>query len=81
MARATLGYKATSALRRRFGSPEIERRRLAKSFAVDMVGAVLGRIDAASVDGRRFSVRRVVGDTRRMAGAVSGGSLQLTEAS
>ncbi|WLB57002.1 surface carbohydrate biosynthesis protein [Bradyrhizobium sp. 521_C7_N1_3] len=81
MARATLGYKATSALRRRFSSPEIECRRLAKSFAVDMVGAVLGRIDAASVDGRRFSVRRVVGDTRRMAGAVSGASLQLTEAS
>jgi len=48
---------------------------------VDMVGAVLGRIDAASVDGRRFSVRRVVGDTRRMARAVSGASLQLTEAS
>jgi hypothetical protein len=46
-----------------------------------MVGAVLRRIDAASVDGRRFSVRRVAGDTRRMARVVSGASLQLTEAS
>ncbi len=64
MARTALGYKASSALRRRFGSAEIERRRLGKTFAADMVGAVLGRIDAASVDGRRFSVRRVVGDTR-----------------
>lgn len=80
MARSALGYKASSALRRRFGSAEIERRRLGKTFAADMVGAVLDRIDAASVDGRRFSVRRVVADTRRMARVVSGASLQLTEA-
>jgi surface carbohydrate biosynthesis protein len=81
IARATLGYRATSVLRRRFGSPETERRRLAKTFAVDTVGAVLARLDAASADGRRYSVRRVVGDTRRVARVVSGTSLQLTEAS
>jgi len=81
MARAVLGFKAASALRRRFGSAEIERRRLGKTLALDMVAAVLGRIDSASVDGRRFSVRRVVGDTRRTARVVSGASLQLAEAS
>ncbi|MBK3665701.1 hypothetical protein JJE66_31340 [Bradyrhizobium diazoefficiens] len=81
MARTALGYRTSSALRRRFGSAEIEGRRLAKTFAEAMIGAVLSRIDAASVDGRRFSVRKVVGDTRRMARAVSGASLQLTEAS
>jgi surface carbohydrate biosynthesis protein len=78
--RTALGYRASSALRRRFSSAEIERRRIGKIFAPEMVDAVLGRIDAASGDGRRFSVRRAVGDTRRAARAMSGLSLQFAEA-
>jgi surface carbohydrate biosynthesis protein len=81
LVRTALGYKASSALRRRFGSAEIERRRVGKAFAAEMVNDVLRRVDAASASGRRFSVQRVVGDTRRMAKVVSGVSLQFTEAS
>ncbi|MBH5401211.1 hypothetical protein HZZ13_26000 [Bradyrhizobium sp. CNPSo 4010] len=81
MTRAALGYKASSAIRRRLGSAEIELRRQKKAFTVDAVGAVLQRIDAVAADGRQFFVREVVGDTRWMARVISGASLQLIEAS
>jgi surface carbohydrate biosynthesis protein len=78
--RRTLGYKASSALRRSFASAENERRRAGKVFAPDMVNLVLSRIDAASADGRRFGVQCVTGNTPSMARAISGASLQFTEA-
>jgi surface carbohydrate biosynthesis protein len=78
--RRTLGYKTSSALRRSYGSAENERRRAGKAFTPEMVNQVLHRIDAASGDGRRFAVRRVTGESRRVARVMSGVSLQLTEA-
>ena len=79
LVRRTLGYKASSMLRRRYSSPENERRRLGKAFAPAMVDSVLQRVCAASGDGRRFVAQRVTGDTRRASRALSGASLQLTE--
>jgi hypothetical protein len=78
--RRVLGYKASTALRRSYSAPENERRRLGKAFAPDMVNPVLQRICAASGDGRKFLAQRVTGHTRRMSRALSGASLQLTEA-
>jgi hypothetical protein len=78
--RRALGYKASSALRRSYSAPEHERRRLGKAFTPEMVNSVLQRICAASGDGRNFVARRVTGDTRWMSRALSGASLQLTEA-
>lgn len=78
--RRTLGYRASSALRRRFGSAEIERRRLGKAFGPDAVNSVLRRLDAASADGRSFVVQRIAGHSGRTPRAMSGASLQLTEA-
>ncbi len=78
--RLTLGYRASSALRRRFGSAEIERRRLGKAFGPDAVNSVLRRLDAASADGRSFVVQRIAGPSGRAPRAMSGASLQLTEA-
>ena len=78
--RRTLGYRASSALRRRFGSAEIERRRLGKAFGPDAVNSVLRRLNAASPDGRSFVVQRIAGHSGRTPRAMSGASLQLTEA-
>jgi hypothetical protein len=78
-ARRTLGYKASAALRRRYGSPENERRRLGKAFAPDLVNSVLGRVSAAAGDGRNFVARQVMGNSRRTSKAMSGASMQLTE--
>ena len=78
--RRALGHKASSALRRSFGGAESERRRLGKAFAPEMVNSVLGRICAASEDGRVFVAQPVTGGSRRMSRALSGASLQLTEA-
>ncbi|MBR0757034.1 hypothetical protein JQ604_33040 [Bradyrhizobium jicamae] len=75
--RRTLGYQASSALRRSYGSAENERRRAGKAFAVEAVNSVLRRVDAASADGRRFAAARAAGHSAR---AMSGMSLQLTEA-
>jgi surface carbohydrate biosynthesis protein len=77
--RRTLGYKASSALRRNYGRPENERRRLGKAFAPEMVNSVLRRISGASVDGRSF-VAHSVTTTSRTARTMSGASLQFTEA-
>jgi surface carbohydrate biosynthesis protein len=79
--RRALGYKTSSALRRSYSAPENERRRLGKAFAPEMVNAVLRRICAASGDGRNFVARQVMGRSRWIARAMSGASLQLTEAS
>jgi hypothetical protein len=79
--RHALGYKTSSALRRSYSAPENERRRLGKAFAPEMVNAVLRRICAASGDGRNFVARQVMGRSRWIARAMSGASLQLTEAS
>jgi surface carbohydrate biosynthesis protein len=78
--RRTLGYKASMALRGSYGSAENERRRLGKAFAPDTVNSVLRRISTASVDGRNFVAHRVTGGSPRTAKAMSGASLQLTEA-
>lgn len=78
--RRALGYKASSALRRSYSAPENERRRLGKAFAPETVNSVLQRVCAAAGDGRKFLAQRVTGETRRMARALSGASLQLTEA-
>ena len=78
--RRALGYKASSALRRSYSAPENERRRLGKAFAPEAVNSVLLRVCAAAGDGRKFLAQRVIGDTRRMSRALSGASLQLTEA-
>lgn len=80
LARRTLGYKASSALRRSYSAPEHERSRLGKAFAPEMVNPVLERLCAASGDGRKFVAQRAVGNSRRTARAMSGASLQLTEA-
>lgn len=80
LVRSALGHKASFALRRRFGSAEIERRRAGKAFAAEVVNNVLRRLDDAEAGGRRFCVQRVTGDTRRVARAVSGVSLQFMEA-
>ncbi|MBR0694885.1 surface carbohydrate biosynthesis protein [Bradyrhizobium lablabi] len=80
MVRRTLGYKAGAALRRGYGSAETDRRRAGKAFAPDTVNAVLQRIDAASADGRNFAAQRVTGSSWQAARAVSGLSMQLTEA-
>ena len=79
--RRALGYKASSALRRSYSAAENERRRLGKAFAPEMVNSVLRRICAVSGDGRNFVAQRVAGNSRRMSRALSGASLQLTEAS
>ena len=79
MVRRALGYKASSAMRRSYGSAEGERRRAGKAFAVEMVNSVLRRIDAASADGRSFAAERVTGHSWRTARAMSGLSLQLAE--
>jgi hypothetical protein len=78
--RRVLGYKASSALRRSYSAPENERRRLGKAFAPDAVNSVLQRVCAASGDGRKFLAQRATGHTRRGSRALSGASLQLTEA-
>lgn len=78
--RRVLGYKASSALRRSYSPPEAERRRLGKAFAPEMVNSVLRRICAASTDGRNFLAEGAGGNSRRMSRALSGASLQLTEA-
>jgi surface carbohydrate biosynthesis protein len=78
--RRTLGYQASSALRRSYSSPENERRRLGKAFAPEMVNSVLRRINVASVDGRNFVAQRATGASRRTARTMSGASLQFTEA-
>jgi surface carbohydrate biosynthesis protein len=78
--RRALGYKASSALRRSYSAPENERRRLGKAFAPETANSVLQRICAAAGDGRNFVAQRVTGNTRRMSRALSGASLQLTEA-
>lgn len=80
MVRRALGYKGSSALRRSYGTPESERRRQGKTFAPEMVNSVLRRVCAASGDGRNFIAQRVTGNSRRMSRALSGASLQLTEA-
>lgn len=78
--RRTLGYSASSVLRRRFGSAENERRRLGKAFGPDAVNSVLRRLDAACADGRSFVAQRVTGSSRWATRAISGASLQFTEA-
>lgn len=78
--RRALGYKASSALRRSYSAAENERRRLGKAFGPEMVNSVLRRICAASGDGRNFVAQRVTGNSRRTSRALSGASLQLTEA-
>ena len=78
-ARRTLGYKASAALRRSYGSAESERRRLGKAFAPDLVNSVLWRVSAAAGDGRNFVAHRVTGGSRRISRAMSGASLQLME--
>jgi surface carbohydrate biosynthesis protein len=78
--RRALGYKASSALRRSYSAPAVERRRLGKAFTPEMVNSVLRRICAASTDGRSFVVERAGDGSRRMSRALSGASLQLTEA-
>ncbi|WP_334510096.1 surface carbohydrate biosynthesis protein [Bradyrhizobium sp. AZCC 1693] len=78
--RRALGYKASSALRRSYSAPESERRRLGKAFAPEMVNSVLRRICAAAGDDRNFVAQRVTGNSRRVSRALSGASLQLTEA-
>jgi surface carbohydrate biosynthesis protein len=77
--RRALGYKASSALRRSYGSTENERRRLGKVFTREAVDLVLRRINAASVDGRKFLARSATGNSRWTARAMSGASLQLVE--
>jgi surface carbohydrate biosynthesis protein len=77
LARRTLGYKASAALRRRYGSAENERRRTGKVFGIDAVNAIMQRLDTAAGDRRRFVVRPALGvRARRM---ISGASLQLAE--
>lgn len=78
--RSAIGYKASSALRRSYSTPESERRRLGKAFAPEMVNLVLQRICAAAGDGRNFVAQRATGNSRRVSRALSGASLQLTEA-
>lgn len=78
--RRALGYKASSALRRSYSSPAIERRRLAKAFALEMVNSVLQRICAAAGDGRHFIARRVTENSSGASRSLSGASLQLVEA-
>jgi hypothetical protein len=78
--RRTLGYKASSALRRSYSAADNERRRLGKAFGPEMVNAVLRRVCAVSGDGRNFVAQRVTGNSRWMSRALSGASLQLTEA-
>lgn len=75
-ARRTLGHRASKALRRLYGSVEGERRRAGKAFGDGLVNTILQRIDAASVDRRRF-VARMPADVR--SGMFSGASLQLAE--
>ncbi|XUJ34932.1 surface carbohydrate biosynthesis protein [Bradyrhizobium japonicum] len=57
-ARRTLGHRASRALRRLYGSAEGERRRAGKQFGDGLVNTILQRIDAASVDRRRFVAGR-----------------------
>lgn len=78
--RRTLGYKASSALRRSYGSVDNERRRAGKVFAPEAVDLVLRRIDRASADGRNFVTQNAAGASRRTARMVSGMSLRLKEA-
>lgn len=78
--RRTLGYKTSTALRRSYGSPENERRRLGKAFAPDLVDSVLRRVSAAAGDGRNFVAQRATGGSRRISRAVSGASMRLMEA-
>jgi surface carbohydrate biosynthesis protein len=78
--RRCFGYKASSALRRGYGSADNERRRLGKAFAPDAVNSVLGRISAASRDSRNFVAQKATVSSRWAARAMSGASLQLTEA-
>ena len=78
--RRTLGYSASAALRRRFGAAENERRRLGKAFGPEAVNSVLRRLDAACADGRSFVAQPVTSRSGRTARAISGASLQFTEA-
>ncbi|UQR60751.1 hypothetical protein LRP30_27605 [Bradyrhizobium sp. C-145] len=75
--RRTLGYKASSVLRRSYSSEESERRRAGKAFDAETVNAILQRLNAASVDSRRFVARPAANvRTRKLS---SGASLQLAE--
>jgi surface carbohydrate biosynthesis protein len=78
--RRALGYRASMALRRRFGSPDNERRRLGKAFMPEAVDSALRRLDAACADGRNFVGKRVTGNSAWAARAISGTSVQLMEA-
>ena len=78
--RRALGYKTSSALRRSYSAPENERRRLGKAFAPEMVNSVL-RASAPLREMAGILLRNgLTGNTRRMSRALSGASLQLTEA-
>ncbi|KJC34256.1 hypothetical protein UB31_39430 [Bradyrhizobium sp. LTSP849] len=76
VARRALGHRASKALRHFYGSAEGERRRAGKVFGDGLVNTILQRIDAASVDRRRF-VARTPADVR--SDMFSGASLQLAE--
>jgi hypothetical protein len=76
--RRALGYKASSVLRRRYGSADDERRRAGKAFGIEAVNAIMQRLDAASGDRRRFMVKPAEGP--RAPRMMSGASLQLVEA-
>src|SRR5204863_6939674 len=76
--RRTLGHKESSALRRSYSSAERERRRVGKAFDARTVNAILQRLNAASVDRRRFVARPAANP--RMRWMISGASLQLAEA-
>lgn len=78
--RRALGYRASSALRRSYSNPAIERRRLAKAFALEMVNSVLQRICTAAGDGRHFVAQRVTKNASGASRSLSGASLQLVEA-
>lgn len=78
--RAALGYRLSSAVRRSYGSKDEQRRRLGKAFSIELVNAILQRLDSASGDTRRFFARvATAGSTRTR--TMSGASLELTQVS
>ncbi|WP_439409347.1 surface carbohydrate biosynthesis protein [Bradyrhizobium sp. DASA03076] len=75
--RRRLGHRTSSFLRRAYSSAESKRRRDGKAFGVDTVNSILQRLDAASVDRRRFVAQPPTNvQMKRM---MSGASLQLAE--
>ena len=81
LARATIGYRWSGALRRFYTQPLIESRRKAKVFTLEQVAAILHRIAPVAGDARPVEARKALAETRLAARQMSGSTIELVRSS